>query len=102
MINFIPSLFTDNPLVQRILSILQSLSSNTLIIIIWVPEHINFPEQAVKKATSFANTTDNSLISASNIKNHFRSLILQSWNLHWKNQLANKLFTTKQIHSSWS
>ena len=73
---------------------------------IWIPGHIGFSEhdavdKAAKQATCFPKMTDFPRLPVSDLKNHYRSLILQSWNLFWKTQSPNKLLI-KQIPSPWS
>ena len=98
----------SNSLVQRILLVLHSLNSiNCEVSFIWIPGHINLKEHdavdlAAKHATSLPRITDNSPIPASDFMNHFRQLILQKWNLHWKNQINNKLLAIKKIPVPWS
>ena len=97
-----------NPLVQRILLILHSLSSiNCKITFMWIPGHINLPEHdavdlAAKRATSLSRITDNSPLPASDFKNHFSLLISNNWKLRWKEQLDNKLVAIKQNPVPWS
>jgi len=85
---------STNPSIQRIYLTLHSLHSvGSQITIIGIPGHIGFPkhdavDKAAKQATFFP-------------KNHYHTLILQSWNLFWKTQPPNKLLLIKQIPSPW-
>ena len=83
---------STNPFIQRIHSTLLSLHSiDSQITFIWVPGHIGFPEhdavdKAAKPATSLPKMTDYTRLPIVDHKNHYRSLILQQWNLFWKTQ----------------
>lgn len=101
-------LYSTNPLIQRIhLTLLSLTSTNSQITFLWIPGHIDLPEhdavdEAAKLATKFPKITDPTCLPASDYKNHYRSLILQSWNKFWKNQSSNKLLPIKQIPIQWS
>lgn len=94
--------YSPNPLTQRIHLTLSTLASiNTEVTFIWIPGHINLPEHdavdaAAKLATKFPKITDPIAPLTSDYKNYFRSKILSSWNLLWKNQNDNKLFSIKK------
>jgi len=45
--------------------------------------------------------TDKSLIPASDLKNHFRNLILKSWDVYRENQHGNKLRHMEKIPRLW-
>jgi len=66
-----------------------------------LPEH-DAVNLATKQATSLPRITDNSLLPATDFKNHFRQLILRKWNLLWKKQTNNKLLAIKQVLIQWS
>lgn len=99
--------YTINPLIQRIYLTLNTLNSiNSQITFIWIPGHIGLPEHdivdhAAKQATLFPRVTDNIRLPVSDHKNHYRSLILQSWHDLWKNQPHNKLLRIKKTPTPW-
>jgi len=81
--------------------------SATQITFIWIPGHIGVPEhdavdKATKQATSSPKITHFARLSISDLKNHYRSLILQQWNSFWKTQPSNKLLLIKKIPCPWS
>ena len=47
-------------------------------------------------------STDDTPLLAYDYKNHFRSLVLQLWNLAWRNKTSNKLLSIKSIPSPWT
>ena len=99
--------YSTNPLVQRIhLTLLTLNSINSNITFVWIPGHIGLPEhdavdRAAKQALLFSQLTDNTPAPVSDYKNHYRSLILQSWYTFWKNQQYNKLLPIKQTPTPW-
>jgi len=100
--------FSTNHLIQRIHSTLHSLHSiGSQITFNRIPGHIGLiPEhdavdKAAEQATSFPKITDFGRLPVSDLKNHYRALILQSRNSFRKTQPPNKLLI-KQIPSPWS
>lgn len=99
--------YSSNPLVQRIQLTLLTLSSiNSHVTFGWIPGHIDFPkhdavDRAAKQATSLPHITDNTCLPVSDLKNHYRSLILQKWQTLWENQPSNKLLRIKKYPSPW-
>jgi len=100
--------FSKNPLIQRNHLTLHSLHLiDSQITFIWISGYIGFPDQdavdkAAKQATSRPKITDYTHLPTADFKNHYRSVILQQWNLFWKTQPSSKLLSIKQIPSPWS
>ena len=101
--DFLSSLhtFTLNPLAQRVHLTLHTLISiDTQVTFMWIPGIINQQKHdAVDSVAKSEKINADTPVSAYDYKNHFRSLVLQSWNLTWKNQTNNET-SLNQTHSS--
>jgi len=99
---------STNPLIQRVHLIVHSLHSiDSQITFISIPGHIGFPEhnavdKTAKQATSSPKIIHYTRLPIADLNNHYRSLILQQWNLFRKTQSSNKLLSIKKIPSPWS
>ena len=73
--------YSSNPITQRILLVLHTLTATKIsIVFMWIPGHIDFPDhdlidRAAKQATSLPKITDPAPSTASDLKNYYRSLI---------------------------
>jgi len=99
---------STNLVVQRIHLTLHTLTSiNTKVTLIWIPGHINLPEHAdavdmaARQATRRSKISDGIPLPASDYRNYYRFLVLQSWTHLWKNQFQNILRSIKQAPSPW-
>ena len=100
--------YSNNPLSQRILISLQTLSSiQSAVTFIWIPSHIGLPhhdevDRAAKESTLSHTITDPSPSPAYDLKTCYRSLITTAWNNLWTNLPHNKLRHIKSKPSLWS
>ena len=99
---------STNPIVQRILILINSLtSSSSSISFLWIPSHINFEkhdvvDHAAKQSLLLPIITDPSPTPAYDLKSFYRSLINSSWHDLWSSLPFNKLRTIKKLPIPWS
>jgi len=99
---------SPNPILQRILILLHSLSSSSpSCAFLRIPGHINFPDHdavdfAAKQSLLFTKITDPSLLPAYDLKTYHRSFITSSWHNTWQTQPLTILRSIKKTPTPWS
>ena len=90
---------SPNPIVQRILILLHSLSSfSSSCTFLWIPRHINHDaiDFAAEQSLLFTKIIDPSLSPAYDFKNYYRSFIMSSGHNTWHTQPVTKLRSIKK------
>jgi len=99
---------SPNPIVQRILILLHSLSSSSSsCAFLWIPGHINPPDHdavdfAAKQSLLFTKITEPSLSPAYDLKTYYSFFITSSWHNTWYTQLLPKRRSIKKAPTPWS
>jgi len=99
---------SSNPIVQRILILLHSLSSSSSsYAFLWIPGHINLSDHdavdfAVNQSLLLTKITDLSLSPAYDLRTYYRSFITSSWHNTWHTQPLTKLRLVKRTQTPWS
>ncbi len=108
-LNSISDPYSQNPLTQRILIILQTLLTNQkTIVFLWIPSHIGEPlhdetDLAAKNATSHPKIANNLHPTHTDLKQYYYQIINKQWFQFWQNsQPTNKLRQIKKFPSLWS
>ena len=88
----------ENPLIVKLLSRLDSMSSHKEIIMSWIPSHIRVSrnERADSAAKSALDLSpDNISIPYIDLKSQINKFFLTKCQRHWNNKINNKLFQIK-------
>jgi len=95
---------SPNPIVQRILILLHSLSSSSSsCAFLWIPGHIDLPDHdEVDFAAEQSLLFDPSLSPAYDFKTYYRFFITSSWHNTWRTQPLTKLRSIKKAPTPWS
>ena len=93
-----------NPLIVKLLSRLDSVSSNKEIIMCWIPGHIE--ESRNERADSVDKSAldlspDNISIPYTDLKPQINKFFLTKWQQRWNNNINNKLFQIKPTLGEW-
>ena len=88
----------EYPLIVKLLSGLDSMSSHKEIIMCWIPNHIGVSGN--KRTGSAAKSAldlspDNISIPYTDLKPQFNKFFLTKWQQHWNNNIKNQLFQIK-------
>ena len=94
----------ENPLIVKLLSRLDSMSSHKEIIMCWIPNHIRVSGN--KKADSSAKlaldlSSNNIFILYTDLKPQINKFFLAKWQQHWNNNINNKFFQIKPTLGEW-
>lgn len=99
-------LYSSNPLVQNILTLLTNITSkNVKLEICWIPGHVGIKgnelaDEAAKLAVTKA-TVDDKRMTHSDLKLHFKSTLARGFQKLWDNETNNKLKTIKPTVEPW-
>ena len=100
----IQNIFSEHPIVQKIQSIVHSLTLiNIEIQFLFIPSHIGIPgnervDQSAKTATTSSPITTQVI---QDVKNFLRQKTRLAWQTDWSSQLNNKLLSYKKSVTPW-